>query len=376
MLKLLYFFIKSKKVFSKPKKNKILIFDNSNIEIFKNYFSEGDYTVMETRKKIINIFVLVKMILNFKKINGVNYFLTYVNLVNPKTVLSFTDNHPFLYTIKNFFPNIKVITIQNGMRDENFFRELRKHKSNLKGDLILTWGNSIAEEYTKSIDTKTLSIGSFKNNLINIINSPKKKSILFISTGYEKEKKITKFSENNYVSDEEYYKPEKYLLPIIKNITNQINYKLEIMGRCDKDSFYEKKFYADILGDDNFDYFVRKNFKTCYTKSDESELTFNIYSAFGLETLARGNKCCFANVRGLFLKEKSMSCFWPGDFPLKGNFWTDNISPEEVKRIIHYSLNVSQKDWERSLNTVIPGLIKFDYGNSNFSKLLNDKFYF
>ena len=137
MLKLLYYFFKSKKVFSKPKESDILIFDNSNIEIFDNYLSEKNYTVMETRKRVVNIFVLIKIILNFRKINGVNYFLTYINIVKPKTILSFTDNHPFLYTIKNFFPNIKVITIQNGMRDENFFQELKKYRSNLKADMIL-----------------------------------------------------------------------------------------------------------------------------------------------------------------------------------------------------------------------------------------------
>ena len=45
----------------------------------------------------------------------------------------------------------------------------------------------------------------------------------------------------------------------------------------------KKKFYFDVLGDDNFEYFERKNYKTCYIKSDESELTFNIYSALGLK---------------------------------------------------------------------------------------------
>ena len=221
-----------------------------------------------------------------------------------------------------------------------------------------------------------MSIGSFKNNLINIIKSPKRKSILFISTGYEKKKKVTKFSENNYITDEEYYKPEKYILPILKNIANEMNYKLEIMGRCIKDSDEEKKFYFDVLGDDNFEYFERKNYKTCYIKSDESELTFNIYSAFGLETLSRGNRCCFANVRGLFLNEKSMSCFWPGKLPLKGSFWTDNISTQEIKRIIHYSLSANYKDWVRSINELNPSLIKFDYGNKIFSRLLNDRSYF
>ena len=46
------------------------------------------------------------------------------------------------------------------------------------------------------------------------------------------------------------------------------------------------------------------------------------------------------------------------------------------KRIIHYSLSANYKDWVRSINELNPSLIKFDYGNKIFSRLLNDRSYF
>ena len=68
------------------------------------------------------------MLLKRKKINGVNYFLEYISIVKPKIIISFTDNSIFLYKIKNFFPDIKILTIQNGMRDDIFFESLKKTK--------------------------------------------------------------------------------------------------------------------------------------------------------------------------------------------------------------------------------------------------------
>ena len=71
------------------------------------------------------------------------------------------------------------------------------------------------------------------------------------------------------------------------------------MGRCKEDSENEN-FFNEILGDNKFTYFSRENYRTCYEKSDSAKVSINIYSAFGLETLARGNRCCFINTRGKF----------------------------------------------------------------------------
>ena len=91
-MKLINSFLKSKKIFYKPKNKDILFFDTLNIRFFLPYLDQNNLEVLETRKKIINIFVLFKMLLKGKKINGVNYFLEYIAIVNPKIIISFINN--------------------------------------------------------------------------------------------------------------------------------------------------------------------------------------------------------------------------------------------------------------------------------------------
>ena len=246
---------KTKKKFFKPKQKKILFFDILNVHLFKSYFlDQNQIEFLATRKEEINIYICFLLLFKRKKINGKNYFLEYIKIVKPKLIISFTDNHIFLYELKDFIPDIKVLTIQNGIRNESLFRNLENSSKKLKADLIMTWGNNISQIYKKFIDTKTITIGSFKNNLIKKKDLQKKKTIAFISTGYERENNLIEISKNKYVPESEYYKPEKKLLPILSKICKEKNFTLEIIGRCGHDSKKEKLFYKDIIGHDNFNY--------------------------------------------------------------------------------------------------------------------------
>tara|TARA_B100001029_G_C15058085_1_gene456014 strand:- start:1105 stop:2238 length:1134 start_codon:yes stop_codon:yes gene_type:complete len=363
-------FLKSKKIFYKPKNKDILFFDTLNIRYFLPYLDQNNLEVLETRKKIINIFVLFKMLIKRKKINGVNYFKEYISIVNPKIIVSFTDNSIFLYEIKNFFPNIKILTIQNGMRNNIFFESLETRQT-LKADIIFTWGKNISDIFKKYIDTKTFVIGSFINNQIKNIEKDKKNSISFISTGYERINKSIQISDKKFVADYRYYQPEKNILPILLEICKEKKMKLEIIGRCkeDEDSESEKNFYEKILGKGNFDYYPQGD-KVCYLVSDKSRLSINIYSAFGLETLVRGNRCCFFNVRGKYCEEDSISCFWPGNFPEKGEFWSNEDSKEEIKRIVNFSLESDEDKWKDVIKNVFPNLIDIDENNLTFRRTI------
>ena len=109
------------------------------------YLKVNGFEILETRKKLINVYVIMKLLCKGKKVDGVNYFLEYIKIVNPKIIISFTDNSIFLYRIKNFFPKIKILVVQNGMRNNIFFNTLKADKT-LKSDVIFTW-----EKYYRKI---------------------------------------------------------------------------------------------------------------------------------------------------------------------------------------------------------------------------------
>ena len=62
-----------------------------------------------------------------------------------------------------------------------------------------------------------------------------------------------------------------------------------VADQIDNQINFEKKFY-DNLKDFNYKFLDSNGFNKIYQIADSSSVSVSIYSAFGLETLARGNK--------------------------------------------------------------------------------------
>ena len=299
-----------------------------------------------------------------------------------KLIITFVDNNNFYYKIKNKLPNLKTISIQNGLRPEYFFCELSKNKE-LKSDYILTWGDEIAKKYKENINTQTITIGSFYNNFIKKYKK-KRNSVAFISSGYGMNKvQMRIFSGTNknkfFMEANKYFSAEKILVPKIYEYCKKNNLEFEVIGRCEKNakgSYWsrpdkEHKFYKDILSDGNFKYHEKNDAYSCYQIADESKLSISIYSAFGLEALARKLRIVFFNIRDFSTDHKSLNLFWPAKISDRGEFWTNSMNETEVKRVLNYALFAKEEDWNNSIKKVIPSLINFDADNSIFVKLLN-----
>ena len=137
--------------FFKPQQSTILLFDK-NSKVFFNYLKQKKYSLLNLEKEI-NIFVLLKLALKFKRLNLMNYYIEYIRICSTKILITFIDNNILFYKLKNYFPKIYFVSVQNGIRTKYFFQKLTKEK-NLKCDYILTWGSKIAAEYRKHIESK------------------------------------------------------------------------------------------------------------------------------------------------------------------------------------------------------------------------------
>ena len=151
-------YLLSKKVFSKPKSNKIVIFDMMQSEFLKKIIKRNNVEILCTRGEVLNLYVLTLLILNnfflifsLKKLR-LNYFILYLKIVNPKLIITYCDNDPFFYTLKPYFSNKIFISVQNGYRyyGEDFFEVLKNRKiSNLSCDYIFCFNEQIAKYYRK-----------------------------------------------------------------------------------------------------------------------------------------------------------------------------------------------------------------------------------
>ena len=375
-MKLLYKILKAKKIFRKPEQKKFLILDSINSVIFEKYINKDEMGILHTRYESLNFFVLLKNIFKLK-FNFFDYMIEYIKLSNCKFIVSFFDNHVYFYKLKEYFPDKTVIIIQNGTRSEFFFKRLSK--KNLKSDFILTFSNFYSEKFKEHVNAHTITIGSFKNNLVIKKNSQNERSIAYISdyappilsknksTGY------MNVGENNKITIEDYYSPERKLLPILSNFCKKNQLKLKVIARAKTKSRFnsEKNFYENILSSNEYELLDTFNFDDCYKYSDQSVLTVNIQSAFGLESIARGNRTVIFNVRDKATGIKSLRLF-PEDekvFP-KGPFWSDEINEKEVNRTLSYSLYSSEKQWKDSIRTIVPRIIFYDLDNTNFKRLI------
>ena len=129
------------------------------------------------------------------------------------------------------------------------------------------------------------------------------------------------------VKNSQYFSPEKKLLPLIAEFCKEKKMTLKVVARSkiDNQINFEKKFYDTILKDFNYKFLDSNGFNKIYQIADSSSVSVSIYSAFGLETLARGNKV---------------------------SFLTQEIEPQIFKALIFFGLKIKCK------RKVIFGLMK------------------
>lgn len=365
-------YLKRKFIFSKPRKNKILLFDKKS-EIFHSYFKNGEYSSLNLSKEI-NFYILLKLILNFKIISTYNYYYEYIKMTKPKVIISFIDNNIYLFKIYKLFPEIKVIAIQNGLRTKLFFDKLKK-QANLKCDYILTFGLEISKQYKKYINCKTKVIGSFLNNKnFKKMKIKKRKSIAWIAPKFHKENGIQWISKPyHFVTAKNFYKFEKIILPKLFKITKKLNKNFEVISKQNvgKKLKLEKKFYEQMIGSKDFKMLPHENQSSVYKVSDRVELCLNTTSSFGLECLARENRVCFLNVKTKDKILKYANVFWPSKIKNTGKFWTNKTDNKSLEKVIKYSLYSKKISWKKNTDKLLQNNISYDKENKIFQNLIS-----
>ena len=127
MIKKIFKIIQTKK-YSLSLKKEILILDSSNYFIFNNYLNLNEVEVLNVRYESLNFFILLKNILKLK-FSMKEYIIEYIRAVSCKYIITFVDNNVICYELKDLFPNIKIIVIQNGMRTQFFLMILQKKRT-------------------------------------------------------------------------------------------------------------------------------------------------------------------------------------------------------------------------------------------------------
>lgn len=364
------------KLIYKPLKiKKILILDKSGSDlIIKSIGRKTDY--LDVRYSEVNLYVVFKLFLSFKKINMQNYIKKYIEIVNPKIVISHIDNNDFFFSLKNYFPKIKFLFIQNGTGLADFTnKELNKKKWRV--DIMFVYSNQYKKIYSKFVKGKILTIGSFKNNLYKYQKKlTRLNQLVFISPYKESDNKYIYTYNNKGFSHNDFYDSEIKLLPILFEfcVTNKI--PLVIAGFYTKKNKNEEKFYKNILKNyiqkyPNLFFFKhREGQYGSYKLIDKSRIVTYVDSALGPQSYSRGNKTmafCFKSKIN-----PNLRFGWPAKFKKSGKFWLNDFNKIKILKKLNEVYEMNNFEWNNLINNHIDKIIKKDAGNKIFKKHLED----
>ncbi len=371
--KALILLFKTKFIFKRPKRKKLLFFDATHTKLmikkFKIHLNE--YEILNSRFETINVPILLETIkkgqFNF---NLKNYYLQYINTVKPKKVITLIDNNIIFYQFKKYFPKIEFYSIQCGHRTKNrdFFLELKKKKikkKDLSCDRIFVANLGFGKKIQNYINCKITPLGFFKNNFIKVANNKnKKKSILFISQFRESQMKT------DYLN-KEYFFVENRILPFIQKYCNEKNFIFSILG-CSKNSKLEKKYFKSILNSSFFIFKKKLEYPENYKFIDKFEVVTFVDSTLGYEAISRKKKVAVFSCRKMSKKSSQEKFGWPVKYPKKGLFYQNNsLSLDDTYRILNNVTKISQKNWNKKILPALKEISIFKYKNSILKNTIN-----
>ena len=372
MLKNLLKVLLAKKIFFPPKKTNILLFDDIFFNETCNLFGRDKIGLLEIQKKEINIYVLLFTLFKLQKLNFDNYLKNYVYLSNCKVVITGNDNYIFFYTLKNFFPDKKFISIQNGFRNIQFFKSLKKYK-NLKVDYIIGFNESFCNLYKKYINTKTIALGSFRNNFNKINKTGSKKRLLFISNGNAVSRPMQKIGNLKF-DGKKFFEPDIKLLSFLSEYSLKkkiiLNVYLKAIGKIN--GLKEMNYLKKRINNNKIVYIfkAKQGANQLYSLCDKSTITITSTSTIGLENLSRSNKTAIFNNR-VKTSKKLIDIFWNYKIPKKGFFWTnENYDKKEFNEILDRLIGMKKKLWKNKTKKILKTVMAYDQQNKKIIQLI------
>ena len=348
------FFI-TKWVFNKPKKTKILIYDNESIEELNFFLNNRSFEIFHIRYEQINIYVLLFSI--FK--NGLrnikaSYKLNYFNFVKPKVVITLIDENPGFFKLKNIYDQAKYVSVQIAFKDNIFYDYINKFKKKNKNykfkcDNTFVLGENDAVKYRNFINSEITNLGSIKNNN-NIIKKNFKgeiKEILFIAS--------IPITRNLNFKNLRGYK----IFQLLKMYCREKKLKLYLLSKH-RDNF-EKK-YREVYEDNDWIYLPKKNSLKTYQTINNAQFVVFDNTTLGYEALSK-------NIRGVCFPEIFPYKNYSKSFKKEGPFWSTNINKKKLDKKINSVMQLTNKKWKKYIKEIVKGIIIYNPNN----KLLTQK---
>lgn len=373
LLKNILSLIKIKWQFSLPSKRKVLIYDSvTNVDFL---FQKKNYEILHVRYEKINLNILFRTLFNYgiKNLKD-NYKKSFIEFVSPKVVYTGIDNNPAFYKLKDICNKPVYISVQNGLRDNNFFLKCKQNlngNQKLKADHIFVFGNNEKKRLSKIINAKFHVIGNIFNNNFPIKKKKIKKnikSIMFISQFDLEMKNRLDIPYNLYRKNKE-QQIFNYLIRFCKNK----NIKLYFLQKR-KD--LTEIFFRNIFNNGSWIFLKKGTQQETYQRLNNQQMVVFHSSTLGFEALAKGIKCVSFNKVfpipdefNAFAEKKEIHTHF-NKYPKSGPFWTNSETYSDYEKVLNKVIKYTDIDWKKIVKKYSPENLSFDSKNSKLKKIL------
>lgn len=275
-----------------------------------------------------------------------------VKELNPKVIITHTDDNRFMGVLQSLFPDLLIISIQNGTRKKSDFN-FKVSNGQFNFPHFFAFGSyelSLMRQLGANVK-KYYSYGSFKMGI-------------FLTHYYQKKKQSNKLTKICLISQyvEGIFKSPKgfeindvdsHLLACrtLSDFAKNNNVTIEIAMRYEissKEYKSELNFYKEIFGKNSVSYSKRVRSKmTSYQIAMDSDLIIAFHSSLLLELMGVGKKVLFyGNIdKSLrdFLGYKDFFDLLPKEILL------DSWSYDEFDKKIKSLLNMKSKDYDQKI---------------------------
>lgn len=361
--------------FKQPKQRDVLLYFKTGAEVISPYFKPNEFQVLDLRESEVNIPVAIRCLLT-GNLSAENYARQFIKVAKPKLILTFIDNFPPYYLLKNEFPNTEIWLIQNGIRSErnDLFSLLKTDSMSPvnRVDKMYVFGTAIGKKYLEYISGEILIHGSFKNNLIPL-SPPKKDSVAYVSTFRPRQQMNFVLRESRPETPVTYgqviFRREKVILWLAEYCTeNQL--QLKIVGK-DETPQREESYYRSLLQNYKFEFVAREMTSSSYEAIDRSEIVVFTSSTLGYESLARGKRTAALMLDAEIIGSEALRFGWPAELQDDGPFWTHQLNEARLREIMDFLRKVDDAQWDKIRKQTIKDVIVFDPDNSKFKESVN-----
>ena len=376
-------------IWSRPQRRSVLLIDPSGIDILTQFVAIEDVEILDFEET--NMWAFIRTILRMQFSTSA-YVVAYIEMIQPKVVMTFIDNDVNFYKLKNLCPKTKFVAIQNGIRANysgsptlGFFDQLSValNEAELSSDYLCVFGSASAKQLTRFIETDTITIGSLKNNLFAASKNKRDvvSDVVLISqyppfSVHEVSRRI--YFGNEFIPLADFYRIESLVAKLVAQYCVSNNFSFTVCGKRDNTRADEYEFFKESIGLLPWSYKPRTSTYSTYEIADSANVIVSIDSTVGQEFLARGKRVAFMSGRtqsadplGL-AQVRDTNFGYPLDLSPTGKFWTDQATATELSRILDYLQAVTDEEWATEIAPYNESLMAYQPGNPVFKKLVLD----